>query len=92
MAVEVWVDVLGFVKCIQLARTVSLTNCLIHQICWPRLHGNKVMAREVDHISINQRYRPKSKTVLMLKDGEEVPFPTCPLPAYMYYRIPHNWN
>jgi hypothetical protein len=47
IAVEVWVDVLGFVKRIQLARTVSLTNRHIHQICWPRLHGNKVVAHAV---------------------------------------------
>jgi hypothetical protein len=85
MAVEVWVDVLGFVKRIQLARTVCLTNRHIHQICWPRLHGNKVVAHEVGEITISEGFeweRQAAKAILV-KDGKEVPFPECPVPAYI---------
>jgi hypothetical protein len=85
MAVEVWTDVLGFVKRIQLAHVVSLTNWHIHDICWPRLHGNKVMAHEVANMTIGRRTDGWSTTaILSLEEGgEEVPFANCPPLAYI---------
>jgi hypothetical protein len=85
MAVEVWVDVLGFIKRIQLARTVSLTSRHIHQICWPRLHGNKVVAHEVLQISISEgfEWRRQAAKAILVTGGKEVPFPDCPVPAYI---------
>jgi hypothetical protein len=85
MAVEVWVDVLGFVRGIQLARTVSLTNRHIHKFCWPRLHGNKVVAHAVLEITISEGFewnRQAAKAILVT-GGKEVPFPDCPVPAYI---------
>jgi hypothetical protein len=86
LAVEVWTDVLGFVKRIQLARTVSLTNRRIHQICWPRLHGDKVVAHEVREITIvgRERFeRGRPPKAFVLKDGKPVPIPSCPPPPYI---------
>jgi hypothetical protein len=82
LAVEVWVDVLGFIKRIQLARTVSLTNRHIHQICWPRLHGNKVVAHETPQIRITRKFDCFRQTTVMIT-GKQVPFPDCPVPAYI---------
>jgi hypothetical protein len=83
MAVEVWTDVLGFVKRVELARTVSLTNRQMHQICWPRLHGNKVMAHRVEDLEIASRDDGGSPTAILLIDGKEVPFANCPPPDYI---------
>jgi hypothetical protein len=83
MAIEVWVDVFGFIKRIQLACSVSLTNRHIHQICWPRLHGNKVMAHKVWPITIGYRHEFGKPTALLLNDHKEVPFPECPPPDYI---------
>jgi hypothetical protein len=94
LAVEVWVDVLGFVKRIQLARGVCLVNCKIYEICWPRLHGNKVEAHEVETITICHRHElgQPATALLLLKDCNAfnllkkirgVPFPECPPPAYI---------
>jgi hypothetical protein len=84
LAVEVWSDVLGFVKRIELARTVSLTNGHIHQICLPRLHGDKVVAHEVWEIIIGSRDElGRPPMALLLKDGKEVPIPNSPMPAYI---------
>jgi hypothetical protein len=77
--------VLGFIKRIQLARTVSLTNRHIHTICWPRLHGNKVKAHVVLVITISEGFewiRQAAKASLITVD-KEVPFPDCPVPAYI---------
>jgi hypothetical protein len=86
MAIEVWADVFGFIKRIQLARTISLTNRLIHQICWPRLHGNKVKAHEVYEMEIGSggefNGHPAS-TALMLKNGTKMPLASWPLPPYI---------
>jgi hypothetical protein len=89
MSDDVWFDVLGFITRIQLARSVSLTSRLIHKICWPRLHGNKVVPYEIGELTISvssrERFdwsRPAEK--LMLKDdGKEVQFPSCSPPAYI---------
>jgi hypothetical protein len=86
MAVEVWVDIFGFIKRIQLARSVSLTSRLIHQICWPRLHGNKVVPYEIGEITIDCQERfdwSRPAKALLLKDGKKVPFPYCPPPVYI---------
>jgi hypothetical protein len=85
MAIEVWVDVFGFIKRIQLARSVSLTNRHIHRICWPRLHGNKVMAHEVKEMFIERRNgQPVTAFLLLLNDDPtEVPFAECPPPDYI---------
>jgi hypothetical protein len=85
LAVEVWVDVLGFVKRIQLARSVCLTNFKIYGICWPRLHGNKVMAHEVRPITINNRHElgQPPTAVLLLNDHKVEAFPECPPPDYI---------
>jgi hypothetical protein len=69
-----------------LARTVSLANRHIHQLCWPRLHGNKVMAHETPHIRITKQFdRLRQSTVLWVTDDKLVqePFPDCPVPAYI---------
>jgi hypothetical protein len=85
MAVEVWTDVLGFVKRVELARTVSLTNQHIHQICWPRLHGIKVMAHDVKEIIIASRDESgRPPTAILLRERrKEVPFADCPPPDYI---------
>jgi hypothetical protein len=86
MSVEVWVDVFGFIKRIQLARTVCLTCWHLYDICYPRLHGNKVVEHEIREIIIGRRdggglgHPP---TALLLKDRGEVPFPSCPPPSYI---------
>jgi hypothetical protein len=86
LSIEVWVDVLGFVRRIQLARTVSLTNRHIHQICWPRLHGDKVMAHPAQMIVIvyseESGHRPTA-ILLLLNDFKKVSFPECPPPDYI---------
>jgi hypothetical protein len=83
MAVEVWTDVFGFLKRVELARTVSLTNWHIHDICWPRLHGNKVETYQImERITIvSDRGRPPK--ALVLKNNVEMPMPSCPLPSYI---------
>jgi hypothetical protein len=83
MAIEVWTDVLGFVTRIQLARTVSLTNRHIHQLCWPRLHGNKVVAHGVLDIFTGSRDELGHTMALLLKDGKEVQIPYSPMPTYI---------
>jgi hypothetical protein len=87
MAVEVWTDVLGFVKRDELARGVSLTNWQIHQICWPRLHGNRVMAHDVEVMIIASQDADddSSKTAIVLQNGKAVavPFANCPPPDYI---------
>jgi hypothetical protein len=86
LAIEVWTDVLGFIKRIQLVRSVSLTNRHIHGICWPRLHGNNVIAHKIPLITIVSRERCDQglpPTALLLKDGKGVPIPKCPPPAYI---------
>jgi hypothetical protein len=85
LAIEVWVDVLGFVKRIQLARSVCLANFKIYEICWPRLHGAKVRAHEVGPITIGYRHENgcPSTAVLLLRGSKEVPFPECPPPDYI---------
>jgi hypothetical protein len=86
MSVEVWVDVFGFIKRIQLARTVCLTCWHIYDICYPRLHGNKVVEHGVDEIIIGRRDEDRlgnPPTALLLKDRGEVPFPSCPPPSYI---------
>jgi hypothetical protein len=82
MAIEVWVDVFGFIKRIQLANSISLINRDIHQICWPYLHGNKVVAHEVTNI-IFARRNSQPVTALLLKELQEVPFADCPPPDYI---------
>jgi hypothetical protein len=87
MAIEVWTDVLGFIKRIQLARTVSLTNWRIHEICWPRLHGNKVEPYEIGEFTITcqgrfDQYGPPMKA-LLLKDDMGLPIACCPPPDYI---------
>jgi hypothetical protein len=84
MAVEVWTDVLGFVERVKLARTVSMTNRQIHQICWPRLHGNKVMPHEVPKMIVASR--DDGTAMLQTKRRKvvkEVPFANCPPPHYI---------
>jgi hypothetical protein len=93
MANEVWTDVLDFVERDKLARTVSLTNRHIHQICWPRLHGYKVMPHEVRKMIIASRDEfffgwPWSTTAKLLirevlMKEKEVPFANCPPPDYI---------
>jgi hypothetical protein len=85
LAVEVWVDVLGFVKRIQLARSVCLVNFKIYEICWPRLHGDKVMAHKVEPITISHRHElgQPPTAVFLLKDHKEVPIPECSPPDYI---------
>jgi hypothetical protein len=87
----VWAEVLGFVKRDQLA-TISLTNRQILEECWPRLHGNRVMAHahDVDKMVITaaRRYpRPFSwfwsPTGILRIDEKEVPFANCPPPDYI---------
>jgi hypothetical protein len=78
------VDVLGFVKRILLARKVCLVNWKIYKICWPRLHGNKVVAHRVRDIAIG--YDDESghpPTAFLTKDNKKVPFPECPPPDYI---------
>jgi hypothetical protein len=84
LAMEVWADVLDFIPRIQLARTVSLINRRIHQLCWPRLHGNKVVPHDVWEIMIgtpDPEGRPPK--AVLLKDDNEVPIPDCPMPNYI---------
>jgi hypothetical protein len=85
MDVVVWAEVLGFVKRDQLA-TISLTNRQILEECWPRLHGNRVMAHDVEEMTIERR-RPFSwfwsPTAILRIDGKEVPFVNCPPPDYI---------
>jgi hypothetical protein len=76
--------VLGFVKRIQLARGVCLANYKIYEICWPRLHGDKVMAHEVGPITFGYRRElGQPPTALLLQERKEVPFPECPPPDYI---------
>jgi hypothetical protein len=42
MSDDIWLDVLDFLERIQLAQRYSLTNRLLNELCWPRLHGSKV--------------------------------------------------
>jgi hypothetical protein len=77
------VDVLGFVKRIRLARTISLTNWHIYQICWPRLHGEKVRAHPVGEIVIGYEESGHPPTALLLYDFKKVTFPECPPPGYI---------
>jgi hypothetical protein len=81
MANEVWTEVLGFIKREELANPISLTNRHIHQICWPRLHGNRVMAHEADDMKIVRRY--ESGNAFMVSSRKEVPFAECPPPNYI---------
>jgi hypothetical protein len=79
------VDVLGFIKRIQLARSVCMVNFKIYEICWPRLHGGKVVAHPAKYIAIGYSdasagHPPKA---LLLKDLKKVPFPECPAPDYI---------
>jgi hypothetical protein len=84
LAVEVWVDVLGFIRRIRLAETVSLTNRHLLKLCWPRLHGGKVKAHRVGNTIIGYRQGfGQPTTALLLKDRKEVPFPECPPPDYI---------
>jgi hypothetical protein len=87
MAIEVWADVLGFIKRIELARTVSLANRQIHQFCWPRLHGSKVEAYpiwETITISCRERFdRGHPPKALVLKNDKAIPMPSCPVPPYI---------
>jgi hypothetical protein len=85
LAIEVWVDVLGFVRRIQLARSVCLINWKISEICWPRLHGRKVMAHEVSPITIGYRHElgQPPTALLLLKDHKVDRFPECPPPDYI---------
>jgi hypothetical protein len=85
MAVEVWTDVLSFVKRVELAE-VSLTNWQIHQISW------RVMRHEVGEMIIASRPARAfpyfwswlwSPTAILLSDGKEVPFANCPPPEYI---------
>jgi hypothetical protein len=83
---DVWFEVLRFITLIHLARSVSFTSRLIHKICGPRLHGNQVETYEIKKLTIKCRERydwSVPATAFMLKDGKEVPFPTCPLPPYI---------
>jgi hypothetical protein len=85
------VDVLGFVKRIQLAR-ICLANFKIYGICWPRLHGDKVMAHKVGPITIGYRHElGQPPTAVLLLNHKELPFPECPPPGYIigfvYIRI-----
>jgi hypothetical protein len=84
LAVEVWVDVLGFIRRIRLAETVSLTSRHFFHLCWPRLHGNKVRSNGEWQICIGHRHAlGQPPTALLLKDRREVPFPEeCPPPGY----------
>jgi hypothetical protein len=86
LAVEVWMDIIGFIKRIKLAHTISLTNRRIHQICWPRLHGDNVKAVEVDKIIIGRQRRvdcSRPPTALQIIDGHGIPIPDCAPPAYI---------
>jgi hypothetical protein len=58
-----------------LARTVCFTCWHLHDICYPRLHGNKVEAHEVDEIIIGKGACQPPRA-LLLKDRKEVPFPS----------------
>jgi hypothetical protein len=82
MANEVWTEVLGFVKRDQLAE-VSLTNRHIHQICWPRLPGNKVMAHTVEKMIIASRGQPPTAILQIEEHSKEVPFVNCSPPDYI---------
>jgi hypothetical protein len=78
--------VLGFIKRIKLARTISLTNRRIHEICWPRLHGNNVKAFEVGNIIIGRRGRvdgSRPPAALQTIKGHGLPIPDCAPPAYI---------
>jgi hypothetical protein len=79
MANEVWTEVFSFMKRIEMAK-VSLTNRHIHQICWPRLHGNKVMAHEVKWMIIK---RLQSGWPAIDIDGTKVEFADSPPPGYI---------
>jgi hypothetical protein len=82
MANEVWTEVLGFIKREELANPISLTNRHIHQICWPRLHGNRVMAHEVDHVIIVQARRHETQAIMLI-NRKEVPIADSPPPDYI---------
>jgi hypothetical protein len=61
-----------------------MTNRLFYQICWPRLHGNKVAAHEVGPITIVYRHElGQPPTAILLHESKEVPFPECPPPDYI---------
>jgi hypothetical protein len=89
LAIEVWTDVFGFIRRIQLARSVSLTTRHFRNICWPRLHGNKIEAHEVNGITISSRERFdwSRPTEIFVQNGfkndKELPFPSCPPPDYI---------
>jgi hypothetical protein len=87
MAVEVWTDVFGFITRIELANTVSLTNRHIHQICWPRLHGNKVIPHEVEWMIITNQN--DGSAIMRRRDGTNIEFAESPPPDYItrFYRI-----
>jgi hypothetical protein len=83
LAVEVWVDVLGFIRRIQLARSVCFANWKIYEICWPRLHGDKVLAHPVQEIVIGYDGSGHPPTAHLLMGYKKMPFPDCPPPAYI---------
>jgi hypothetical protein len=80
--------VFGFIKRVELAK-VSETNRHIHQICWPRLHGNRVMAHEVGRMIISPQCEfvrsLMSLKAIMLGEvyGGKVPLADCPPPDYI---------
>jgi hypothetical protein len=51
------------------------------------LHGSKVATREIGKITFLKRkgltHHDCPPTAVLLKDGKEVPFPSCPPPAYI---------
>jgi hypothetical protein len=77
------VDVLGFVKRIQLARGVCFVNWKILEICWPRLHGNKAIAYHVPEIVIGCDQSGHSPTAFLLNGYKKVPLPECAPPDYI---------
>jgi hypothetical protein len=80
----VWTEVLGFLKRVELANIVSLTNWQIHDICLPRLHGYKVMEHDVWNMEIASRDDGWSTTAVLRKDHrKEVPFANCLPPDYI---------
>jgi hypothetical protein len=87
MANEVWADVLGFIERIQLARSVSLTNRLFHSLCWPRMHGNRVVPYQISGLIIECGewfdWSLPAKAVLLNENYKELPFPNCPPPVYI---------
>jgi hypothetical protein len=93
MANEVWTDVLAFVTRVELAHSVSLTNWHIHQICWPRLHGYKVMAHEVEEMIISCRLElsfidlrwqiTATAKMIMGVPKKEIPLAICSPPDYI---------